>query len=96
MVRIDALSEKEDLMEVNVLQAKTDFSRLLHLLETKQEDSITISRYGKPVAKITAFTGNREPRKLGIYQNLGLRSHDLEEIDQDNEEIAETLMGGGL
>lgn len=36
-------------MEVSVLQAKTDLSRLLHLLETKQEDSITISRYGRPV-----------------------------------------------
>ena len=81
-------------MEVNVLQAKTDLSKLLHLLEKKQEDSILISRYGKPVAKITAFSGNHEPRKLGIYQNLGLRSHSLEEIDQDNEEISDTLPGG--
>ena len=83
-------------MEVNVLQAKTEFSKLLRLLETNQEESILISRYGKPVAKLTAINEERDPRKIGVYENLGFRSHSLEEIDQDNEEIAASMMDGGL
>ena len=38
--------------QVNILEAKTDFSKLIRMLETKKEDSITVARNGKPVAKI--------------------------------------------
>ena len=39
-------------MQVNILEAKTDFSKLIRMLETKREESITVARNGKPVAVI--------------------------------------------
>jgi len=41
------------MMQVNILEAKTDFSRLIRLLESKKEDFITVARNGKPVVKMT-------------------------------------------
>ena len=40
------------------------------------------------VAKISS----RESKNIGAYEGLCLRSHSLEEIDMDNEEIANMLM----
>jgi antitoxin (DNA-binding transcriptional repressor) of toxin-antitoxin stability system len=38
--------------QVNVLQAKTELSRLLQMLESGDEDEIVIARNGTPVAKL--------------------------------------------
>ena len=46
------------MMQVNILEAKTDFSKLIRLLETKKEDFITVARNGKPVVKITLINEN--------------------------------------
>ena len=40
------------MVQVNILEAKTDFSKLIRLLETKREDYITVARNGKPVVRI--------------------------------------------
>ena len=34
----------------------------------------------------------RESKKIGVYEELYLRSHTLEEIDRDNEEIANMFL----
>ena len=39
-----------------------------------------------------AKISHRESKKIGVYEELYLRSHSLEEIDRDNEEIANMLM----
>ena len=41
------------MLQVNILEAKTEFSKLIRLLESKKEDYITIARNGKPVAKLS-------------------------------------------
>lgn len=81
-------------MEVNVIQAKTDFSKLIHLLEEKQEDVIIVSRYGKPVVKIIPFEEPSAPRRIGIYKDMNLKPLSLEEFDEDNEVIAHMLTDG--
>ena len=43
------------MIQVNVLEAKTDLSKLIRLLETKREDVIRVARNGKPVVEITAI-----------------------------------------
>ena len=83
-------------MEVNVLQAKTDFSKLLHLLESKREESIIISRYGKPVAKIIPFTETPAAQRIGILKGEPYAPMTQEEFDRDNEKIANLLMDGEL
>ena len=83
-------------MEVNVIQAKTDLSKLLHLLETKQEDAIIVSRYGKPIAKIISYEETTVSNRIGILKNQPYSAHTQEEFDKNNEEIAGMLLEGDL
>ena len=36
-------------MQVNILEAKTNLSNLVKLIETGKEDMVVIARYGKPI-----------------------------------------------
>ena len=80
-------------MEVSVLQAKTDFSKLLHLLEDKKEESIIVSRHGKPVAKIISFEAAPVSARIGVLKDYPYKSMTQEEFDANNEEIAKLLTG---
>ena len=80
-------------MQVNILEAKTDFSRLIRLLETKKEDYITIARNGKPVARITLINETPISKRIGIAKGKFTVKGDF---DSDNDEIAEMMMGGIL
>lgn len=83
-------------MEVSILQAKTDFSKLIHMLESKEEESVIVCRYGKPVAKITAYEKPDVTRRIGILKGQPYVSMTQEEFDQDNEDIAKMLIDGDL
>ena len=80
-------------MQVNVLEAKTDFSRLLRLLETKREDSITIARNGRPVAVMTLYPDTSASRRIGAAKG---RFSDPKDFDAYDDEIAAELSGGDL
>jgi prevent-host-death family protein len=51
-------------MEINVHEAKTNFSRLLQRVEAGEE--ITIARAGVPVARLVPIEPKMAKRKLGI------------------------------
>lgn len=80
-------------MQVNVLEAKTDFSKLLRLLETKRESTITIARNGKPVAVMTLYPESSVSKRLGIAKG---KFCDPEDFDAYDAEIEDLLTGGGL
>ena len=79
--------------QVNILEAKTDFSKLIRLLETKKEDFITVARNGKPVVKITLINETPVSKRIGIARGKFTIKGDF---DADNEEIAELMTGGTL
>ncbi len=78
-------------MQVNILQAKTDFSKLVRILESKREDTIVVSRYGKPVVKITLYDNAPVSKRIGVAKG---KFNSPVDFDQDNEEIAKMLSGG--
>lgn len=79
--------------QVNILEAKTDFSKLIRLLETRKEDYITIARNGKPVAQITLINETPVSKRIGIARGkFGVKG----DFDDDNKEIADMLTGGAL
>ena len=80
-------------MQVNILEAKTDFSKLLRLLESKREESIIVARNGKPVAVITPYQEKPVSKRIGIAKG---KFHDPEDFDTYNNEIASLLTGGSL
>ncbi len=79
-------------MQVNILEAKTNLSSLIRSIETGKEDSIIISRYGKPIAKLVLYTEAPTTKRIGIAKGK-LKSP--ENLDEHNEEI-EALFGGVL
>ena len=80
-------------MQVNILEAKTEFSKLLRLLETRREDSITVARNGKPVAVITLYQEQPISKRIGVAKGKFTIHGDF---DADNQEISDLLTGGAL
>ena len=80
-------------VQVNILEAKTDFSRLIRLLESKREDSITIARNGKPVAKITLINDAQVSNRIGVAKGK-FNVHG--DFDADNKILADMLSGGAV
>jgi len=81
------------MMQVNVLEAKTDLSKLIRLIESNREDEIRIARNGRPVVKMTAIEKKPVSRRIGIAKGKFTMPDDF---DVDNEYIASLFMGGGL
>ena len=79
-------------MQVNILEAKTELSKLIRLVETGKEESVIIARYGKPVAKLTPYTDVPVNKRIGIAKDKLKAPVDL---DRHNDEIAD-LFGGSL
>ena len=79
--------------QVNILEAKTDFSKLIHLLELKKEDYITIAKNGKPVAKLTLINDAPVENRIGIGKGKFNINGDF---DEDNSVIADMLSGGSI
>ncbi len=80
-------------MQVNILEAKTELSKLIRLIETGKEDQIIIARYGKPVAKMTIYNDTPVSKRIGIAKGK-LKSP--EDLDQHNDEIVELFGGADL
>ncbi len=80
------------MLQVNILEAKTDLSRLIKLIETGKEDNISIARYGKPVVKMSIYNDSPVSNRIGIAKGKFETPADL---DRDNGEI-EALFGGSL
>lgn len=79
-------------MQVNILEAKTNLSNLVKLIETGKEDTIVIARYGKPVVKMVVYNDAPVTNRIGIAKGKLLSPADL---DQDNDAIA-AMFGGSL
>ena len=81
------------MMQVNIADAKMDFPRLIHLLESKSEDYITVARDGKPVVKMTLINDTSVTRRIGARKGKFAINGDF---DADNGEIEDMLSGGAL
>ncbi len=79
-------------MRVSVLEAKTHLSEYMKLLESGQEEQITIERYGKPAAKLVMFKDVPASKRIGVAKGKLKSPKDL---DKFNDEIA-VLFGGDV
>ena len=79
-------------MQVNILEAKTRLSSLVRMIETGEEEQVTIARYGKPVVKMTVYNEKPVSKRIGIAKGKLKTPVDL---DRDNAEI-EAMFGGVL
>ncbi|MBP3871323.1 MAG: hypothetical protein J6E46_10140 [Faecalicoccus sp.] len=79
-------------MQVNILEAKTNLSNLVRMVETGEEEVIIIARYGKPVVKMTIYQDTPISKRIGVAKG---RLKTPVDLDLDNAQI-ETLFGGEL
>ena len=77
------------MIQVNMLEAKTNLSKLVSQLENMETDYVIISRNGVPVARIERFTDNPlGKRDIGMFDG----EFDVpDDIDGLNEEIYEDM-----
>ena len=81
------------MMQVNILEAKTNLSKLIRLLESRREDYITVARNGRPVVRITLINETPVSKRIGVGKGrFSIRG----DFDADNGEIADALAGGKL
>lgn len=81
------------MMQVSIREASADLPKLIHLLETRKEDFITVVRNGRPVAKITLI--NETP----VFKRIGARKGKftiIGDFDVDNKAITDMLSGNAL
>lgn len=76
--------------KVNMLEAKTDLSRLVRMLENGTEDVIYLARSGKPVVQMTLIPRQELVQRIGIAQG---RFRVPDAFDAWDEEI-EDMFGG--
>lgn len=66
------------MMQINATNAEKEFTKLVHLLENGEEDSIIITRNGKPIAVMSPFSTDTS-RRIGIAKG---KFKDPENFDQ--------------
>jgi antitoxin (DNA-binding transcriptional repressor) of toxin-antitoxin stability system len=79
-------------MQVKILEAKTNLSNLVRMVETGEEEVIIIARYGKPIVKMTIYQDTPISKRIGVAKD---RLKTPVNLDLDNAQI-ETLFGGEL
>jgi prevent-host-death family protein len=67
--------------QVNVYEAKAQFSKLLAQVEAG--DEIVIARHGKPVARLVPLQRTAVPRQLGSLRGKIWMAPDFDEPDQE-------------
>ena len=70
----------------NVLDAKTNLSRLIEAVESGREREIIIARNGKPAAKLVPVGPGATGQRIGVAKGL---FEVPENIDEANEAIAD-------
>lgn len=78
--------------QVNMLEAKTDLSKLVKMLETKQEDIIYLARNGTAVAQMTLIPKKSVKKRIGVAEGRFKVPDEFAAWDQEVEE----MFGGDL
>ena len=80
-------------MVVNIYEAKTNMSKLMHLLETGQEKEIIVCNRGTPVLRWVPITNPSDnPRRFGILKGKYPETEAQQFFELD-EEIATEFEG---
>lgn len=78
---------------VNMLDAKTNLSKLVDAVESGDESEIIIARNGRPAARLVAVTEASEPvQPLGFLDGK-FPPMSMEDLNASNEEIERAFYG---
>ena len=81
------------MLTVNMLEAKTNLSKLVEQVESGAEKEIIIARNGKPAAKLVPLNAGERPKvRLGLLEGK-CPPMSLEDFNSMDEEIARMFYG---
>lgn len=92
MREVGAPFEAAGVTTVNMLEAKTNLSRLVEAVESGAEREVIIARNGRPAVRIVPLE-RRHPSILGALKGQFEYNLTQEQFDADNEEIAKLFYG---
>lgn len=75
---------------INMLEAKTNLSRLVDAIERGAEREIVIARNGKPAARLVPMADSPVEQRIGVARGLFEVPDD---IDTHNAEVAGLFLG---
>lgn len=75
---------------INMLQAKSNLSRLVESIEQGEEREIIIARNGRPAAKLVPLSSVPASKRIGVAKGLFEVPDD---IDANNAEVARMFLG---
>lgn len=75
---------------VNMLEAKSNLSRLVQAIESGEEREIILARNGRPVAKLVPITSFPAAQRIGVAKG---RFEVPDDIDRHNAEVARLFLG---
>ncbi|ARP80720.1 hypothetical protein CAL12_07640 [Bordetella genomosp. 8] len=78
---------------VGIHEARTTLSKLIEAIELGKENEIVIARNGRPAAKLVAIPKLATNRRLGVAKG---RLEVPDDIDDDNDQIADLFSGGPI
>lgn len=78
--------------QVNMLEAKTDLSKLVKMLETKQEEVIYLARNGTAVAQMTLIPEKPDKKRIGVAEGKFKVPDEFDTWDKEVEE----MFGGAI
>ena len=73
--------------QVNMLEAKTDLSKLVKMLETKQEEVIYLARNGTAVAQMTLIPKKPDKKRIGVAEGKFKVPDEFDAWDKEVEEM---------
>jgi prevent-host-death family protein len=82
------------MMTVNMLEAKTQLSKLVEAVESGAETEVIIARNGKPAARLVPLDVPKKkmPLRIGMYDGV-YPDMSLEDFNAHDEEIAKMFYG---
>ena len=86
---IPVIKEVGPMLQVNVLEAKTDLSKLIRMLESNKEDVIQIARNGKPVVQMVLIPEKNTSKRIGVARGKIVCPMTIEEWKKTDEELLE-------
>lgn len=82
---------------INMLEAKTELSKLVKMLENKEEDVIYIARNGVGIAQLTLIPQSGVSKRIGAAAGKMILPEDFDRnFDGIDEEIAGMFENGGV
>lgn len=70
-------------MQVNMLEAKTELSKLVKMLENNKEQVIYLARSGKPIVQMTLIPPKKEVKRIGIAEGAFKIPKDFDKWDDE-------------